>query len=79
MLFAAVSAGYLGAPVAYHAPVVAHAAPIAYHAPAVVAAPAVVKTVVPAATSYANTYKVSNLNALHVFFTLSLKTTQLLP
>lgn len=78
MLFAAVSAGYLGAPVAYHAPVVAHAAPIAYHAPAVVAAPAVVKTVVPAATSYANTYKVS-MNAHHDFFTLSLKTTQLLP
>lgn len=41
------------APLAYHTPVVKTiAAPIAYHTP-------IVKTHVPVATSYANTYKVS--------------------
>ncbi|XP_037827623.1 cuticle protein 38-like [Lucilia sericata] len=67
-IFAVASAGYLGgyglsAP-AYHTSVVAapvvHAAPVikTYAAPAVVHAP-LVKAYAPVATSYANTYKIS--------------------
>lgn len=63
MILAAASAGYLNAPLAYSAPVAAvHASP--YYAAqavhAVHAAPVAVKTAVPIATSYANTYKVSS-------------------
>lgn len=48
-------------PLAYHAPA-AYAAPLAYHTPVAYSAP-IVKAAVPVATSYANTYKVSNLSS----------------
>lgn len=45
------------APVAYHSPIVKTVVPAAYHSPIIA------KAVIPAATSYANTYKVHSSGA----------------
>ncbi|KAJ8947177.1 hypothetical protein NQ314_008678 [Rhamnusium bicolor] len=57
LFFAAVNAGFLGSPIAYSTPVVA--APVAHVAHVAHVAPIAIKTAVPVATSYANTYKIS--------------------